>query len=94
MLACRVRLKAFTGLVLVASLVSAEAQDARTPSSITPAADATRATSEPPIKRANPFPDGSKSGQPCEFFGPCGKCDCPATAGAQGPAEKRLNAGP
>jgi len=70
------------GFAMLAILPSAAAQDTHTPSSAMPAAEALKTTPAPTKKRAKLFPDDSKSGQPCEFLGPCGKCDCPATAGA------------
>jgi len=42
-----------------------------------PSAAAPAAKSKSASKVTKPFSDKAKSGAPCEFLGPCGKCDCP-----------------
>jgi hypothetical protein len=93
MLAYRMRSPGLVGLWLMAGLAVVAAQSADTTSTAQRAAPADTADKGgAPSKAANPFPDngkGSKSSQPCEVMGPCGKCDCPAPRRSKKPDEKK-----
>jgi hypothetical protein len=75
-----------SGLALIVTMASA--QDRR-PSSPAPSTNQPMATQAQAPKHASPFPDGGRSGQPCEFLGPCGRCDCPPSIGRQSEADKK-----
>jgi hypothetical protein len=68
------RTLAVASLCLLGTSISATAQDDRSPLA---AGAKTQATSE--------FRRGGKSNRlPCDFYGPCGKCDCPSPSGGKG----------
>lgn len=75
-LVCRACFIALPALLALSAGASAQAPDAPRPG-----ADASRPaqSNEPALRpgKSPLFPPGAKSGVPCEFFGPCGKCDCP-----------------
>jgi hypothetical protein len=72
MLICRTL--AVASLCLLGTSISATAEDGRSPLA---AGAKTQATSA--------FPRGGKTNRlPCEFYGPCGKCDCPSPSAGKG----------
>jgi hypothetical protein len=77
MLSPRIPSIGFAGFVMLGLLTSAVAQDTRAP-----AADAAKTSQAPPAEKVKSFPNSGKSKQPCEVYGPCGRCDCPTTSGA------------
>jgi len=85
----RIRSSGLAGVWLIAGLAVAAAQnyDTSPAQRARPADTANRDGTG--SKAPNPFPDYSKSGQPCEVLGPCGKCDCPAPPGKTKPGEKK-----
>jgi len=76
----RTRPLSFAGLALMAAISPCAAEEAKALAQRPSSAIAT-----PPASATNPFSDKATSGQPCETFGPCGRCDCPpATVGKSG----------
>lgn len=58
-------------VVCAPCLALADDQAAQPSTDKTPAAVSATET-----QTKNPFSDQGTSGQPCEFLGPCGRCDC------------------
>ena len=66
-----------TAAMLVAGLLSTASAQQPQPKPAPPLPGAAAPKQEPP------FDIGAKSGTNCDFFGPCGRCDCPLPSDAK-----------